>query len=747
MNIKQLFSPRHSSLRADFDISRFTEELDKSKDAVGSFINSGRGLVGSVGVESFDALPQETVGAFHELFEQVQDDLQNFGFENYNADRGADAGRVSENQIAAMSLAAIASGDEVRYKKALRSMTVAPQSSDANTFVMKPTVDGPYGSMPVLSESKGLENYNEKSQRDFRVISVAYNLAAARQDAFGEALYPTVVVNPTEGGVTQNLTYAAVLKDVFHKTTGALFDTQEVNMVEAYRDPSILEDASTRLVPIVDEQGENAGVFVDEALVAPVSYDLGVGGTAQTAPLLIGKRFDLLGVSNRKQLLAGNLLDLTDTIDPALRLKNLYLATANTAAQGEPSNAQVFKFHVERMPTAVFQPALTGDSRNANLNFNTEDLVITGALRAVDGSTNPAVEELGTRGWSIRLGVSASGHISTSKGDTWINATAPEVVRMFDEEGNALDIASGDAAALLGQLGALTVVGYDLDARFTNTNRRERGQLVQTRTMQFRYAIPMHAPITLPMSTMDESGPGDVVKTLTVATNIRNSNNAVIRLLNYLAQLREVVGNGYDRPKFGAVEGAMSIMIRPTYRYHNLDLEAAIDTVKSSERWKDVTETILNTIKSMLFPAYRESNIEAAFQTITGNADERPKFIIACDKEIANYMMMAGDDRTLGAYLKYDIVSTNNDKFDGKIVVVPTRDKPVENDILNFGQFYYVPTIIADLPISRNGQISREIAAVPFNLHVNNIPFAIELDVSGLKEVMGTSRFNAKIGG
>ena len=335
------------------------------------------------------------------------------------------------------------------------------------------------------------------------------------------------------------------------------------------------------------------------------------------------------------------------------------------------------------------------------------------------------------------------GSVSLSKGDTWINATPVVIEDIFDDAGQKLDKSAGDAKTVADAFGDMTVLGYDLDARFTNSNRRERGQLVQTRTLQFRYPIPMHSPITLPMSTMDESGPGDVVKTLTVATNIRNSNNAVTRLLNYLAQLREVVRSGYDRPKFGAVEGALSAMIRPTYRSGTLDLEQAIDTVRSKDRWEDVCETILNTIKSLLFPAYRDSNIEAAFQTVTGNADERPKFIIATDKEIAHYLMRVGDDRTLGSYLKYDIVSTNNERFDGKIVIVPTRENPVENDILNFGQFYYVPTIIADLPISRNGQISREIAAVPFNLHVNNIPFAIEIDVVGLDKVMGSSQYNS----
>ena len=735
-NLKKIFARRHDATKQEFDLGAFTASLEAQSDAVGSPLAGSKELASRVSIEAFGDLGGEEAQSCHDLYASMADALEREGFESFNTRRGADAGRISENQVMAATLASIGGNNETTYKRALRSMTTTPASNSPNTINISPMTEGPFGQLQVIPNGVGLENYNEKAQRDFRVISVAYNLAAARQDAFGEAIYPTVVVNPTEGGVTQNLTYAAVLKDVFHEVTGALFDTREVNMVEAFRDPSILEDASTKLVPVIDDAGKNDRVFVDPAIIAPKDMDLEKGGTVKTAPLKIGEKFDLIGVSNRQQLIAGNLLDVSDTIDPAMRLKNLYIRTGG-------ATPKVIRFTVERMPTAVFQPSLTNDTRLAQLNFTTEDLVVSANTHAIDGSTNAAIDEVANRNWTLRLSVNASGTVSLSKGDAWIHATPVVVERVLDEEGDARDKSAGDAKAVIDAFGDMTVVGYDLDARFTNTNRRERGQLIQTRTLQFRYPIPMHSPITLPMSTMDESGPGDVVKTLTVATNIRNSNNAVTRLLNYLSQLREVVTSGYDRPKFGAVEGALSAMIRPTYRSGTLDLEAAIDTVRSKDRWEDVCQTILNTIKSMLFPAYRDSNIEAAFQTVTGNADERPKFIIATDKEIAHYLMLKGDDRTLGSYLKYDIVSTNNERFDGKIVIIPTRENPVENDILNFGQFYYVPTIIADLPISRNGQTSREIAAVPFNLHVNNIPFAIELDVVGLDKVMGSSQYNS----
>lgn len=729
IELKSLFSTRHSTVKKPFDLAAFTTSLESMQGAQSSVLMAAT-QIGTVSFESFGDIDHDKQAAYQDLYSTLAEQLQSEGFESFNQSRGDDAARVEDNQVLAATVASIGVSNEGHYKNALKRSSVAVQSNDPNVVNVNPMMDGPHGSVPVLAD--GLENYNEKSQRDFRVISVAYNLAAARQDAFGEAIYPTVVVNPTEGGVTQNVTYAAVMQDVFHETTGALFDTREVNMVEAFRDPTVLEDTSTRLIPVVTD--DNKDKFVADTKVAPKELKLDKGGLVSTAPLVPGKKLDLIGLSNRNQLIASNLLDLSDTIDPALKLKTIYV---------ENKEGKVMSFVVERMPTAVFQPSLQDDTRLAQLNFLTEDLVVSPSKTAVDGSVGTALSELASRGWTLRLGLAVNGYVSLSKGETSITATAVAVEHILDESGESLSTTKGSGKDIVDAFGDMKVIGYELDARFTNTNRRERGQLIQTRTKQFRYPIPMHSPITLPMSTMDENGPGDVVKTLTVATNTRNSIAAVTRLLNYLAQLREVVSAGNNRPKFGAVEGALSVMMRPTYRHVSLDLRDAIDTIRSKDRWEDCCSVILNTIKSELFPAVRESNIEAAFQTITGNADEKPKFIIATDKEIANYLMVKGDDRTLGAQYKYDIVSTNNRRFDGKIVVIPTRENPVENDILNFGQFYYVPTIVADLPISRNGQISREIAAVPFNLHVNNIPFAIEIDVAGLRDVMGQSMYNS----
>lgn len=728
VNLKKSFISKSGSVNQTFDIAETTTAMENASDL-------DPALHSSVGFEDFGTGNAEQITQCQEMYKQMDTFFRNpeLGFEHFTDEsRGAgDVTRVNENAVLAATVANMGYTNEQSYRKACAAMTTVPASSDKNVITVKPQFAGPFGDIGATSVAT--ENYNEKSQRDFRVVSAMYNLSAARQDAFGEAAYKTVVVNPTEGGVTQNLTYVAVMQDKFHETTGALLDNGEVNMVEAFRDPSILEDKSNLLYPAVKADDSNIGVF--STLVTPKDVVDDHGITLKTAPLKMNAgKFNLIGVSNFAMLKQSNLLDTTDTIDPAIRLKHVYVKVGDS---------QVVRFMTERLPTAVFTPALVGDTRMANLNFTSEELILTANSKTLDGTANAALTQIADADWTVHLSIDVSGSVWTSKGDTSMMASPAKVVRVIDSDGASLALTDTNVAAMITALGEMLIDSYDLEARFTNTNRRKRGQLIQSRTYQFRYPIPMLSPITCLTSTMDDSGAGEVVRALTVGVNVRNSANAVTRLLNYLAQLRDVTDGGevLVKPAFNRIEGALSIMMRPTYRYQALDMTQAVDTVRGKDRFEDICATILNVARSMLYTAYRDSNIEAAFRAVTGNADEKPKFIILTDQEIGNYLMTKGDPRALGAEFEFDVVTTNNINFDGKLVIIPTRKNGKEEDILNWGQFYYVPTIIADLPIARNGQISREICAVPFNLHVNNIPFAIEIDITGLDVVMATKNF------
>lgn len=727
--LKRLFISQ-SVENTPFDIANVATAMDKEKSLAGSSV--------SVSVEDFGSTDGEVAGNLQEMYRQMSsflnDGENHLGFESFgdNIGNANERSRVVENSVLAMTLANIGSEDELGYRRACAKMMEVPETTAKNVITVKPQFDGPFGS--ISATQVATENYNEKASRDFRVVSAAYNLAASRQDAFGEAAYRTVVVNPTEGGITQNLTYVAVMQDRHHETTGALLDNGEVNMVEAYRDPSILEDKSNRLFPVVKADDSNKQIFSTRIAAKKVRDDHGID--LMTAPIRVNQgKFNLIGVSNFALLRQSELLDISDTIDPAMRLAEINLVVGG--------GDQVVRFMTERLPTAVFTPSYVDDTRKIVLNFSSEELILSGESATIDRTENAALKQIADNGWQVFLAMDVSANISTSRGDSSVMAHPATVTRVIDSTGAVLSMDDSNVKALIDELGDLEIDSVQFDARFTNTNRRRRGQLIQTRTYQFRYPIPMLSPITCPMDTLTDHGVGEVVKALTVAANIRNSANAVTRTLNYLAQLRDVTANGTAmvKPAFNRVEGALSIMMRPTYRYARLNMADAVDTIRGQDRFEDICATILNVARSLLYPAIRESNIKAAFRAVTGNADEKPKFIILTDEEIGNYLMTKGDPRALGSEIEFEVVTTNNKEFDGKFVMIPTRKGGKEEDILNWGQFYYVPTIVADLPISRFGQISREICAIPFNLHVNNIPFAIEIDIEGLSEVMSTASF------
>lgn len=725
MTLTELFSQAAGESKNVFSAGSFIDRLNMEETQnTGVMASTGYGSK-IIAMESLDTLEEAPRDSLSGVFASLKETLYDTAFESYAQDCGISPKVATDMQTAAGFIAIALEGNDggSAYRQALRTVSERAGSLRENEFTIDHQFAGPHGVIPVISN----ENYDEKPSRGYRTLSVAYNLNAARQDPWGEGFYQTFVVNPTEGGVVQELQYTVVMQDAKHKKDGTIYDAKEINLVEAYRDPSILDDSVTRLVPVVNEQAV-ASAFVSSSLVAP--YEVTDGrGTFKTAPIAVGKRFDLLALGNHDTSANTNIMDISDTLDPSMSLAAIYVKVGT----------KVIKLITDRLPRAKFQPALVADSRDINLNFESPSLVLTNKTKAVDGTAVPALATLADDE-TLYIYASMNGTISTSKGNG--NITAGELLpsALYAQDGQERNLLSGTGLEVSTAFKDAEIVGFDLDARLTNKNRRERGQLLQTRLYRFRHPIPMSSPITHISSTLDPINQGAVVNALTVATNIRNSNNAVTTQLNYAEQLKAIVGTGSPRLRPGEIEGALSLMMRPTYRYQKIHVPDYVDTIRGKDRFDDISQTLINIIKAELFPAYRDSNIENAFRAISGNPDERPKFIIGCDMEIANYLMTSGDVRTLGAYLEYDIVVTNNEKFDGKIMVVATRKNAQPGDILCNGQFFYISSIVADLSFNRNDSVNREIAVIPYNLHVNNIPFLLEFDVTGLKAAAAEGR-------
>ncbi|MFO5736209.1 hypothetical protein, partial [Klebsiella pneumoniae] len=134
-------------------------------------------------------------------------------------------------------------------------------------------------------------------------------------------------------------------------------------------------------------------------------------------------RLDLMGNSNANLLIQRGMLEVSDTIDPAGRLKNLFVLLGG----------KVVKFKVDRLPRAVFQPDLVGDTRNAVIRFDSDDLVVSGDTTFIDGSADGVINDLKTAKLSLRLSVGFGGTISLSKADSKIDATNTYIDKGLNE--------------------------------------------------------------------------------------------------------------------------------------------------------------------------------------------------------------------------------------------------------------------------------------------------------------------------
>jgi hypothetical protein len=168
-------------------------------------------------------------------------------------------------------------------------------------------------------------------------------------------------------------------------------------------------------------------------------------------------------------------------------------------------------------------------------------------------------------------------------------------------------------------------------------------------------------------------------------------------------------------------------------------MSAIVDSLTSTSRVEDLQNAIINKIRDHAYRLYRDSEYKAAADALNGGISPVPTVIIGTDPVLARYLTVTGDLRTLGGQFDVRIVSTLDHRVSGKIFItfgVFDENRNVEPNPLNFGNMAWSPELTLVLPISRDGQISREIAVSPRFLHVSHLPIMAVLTVENVPDVL-----------
>ena len=707
------------------NVATLAKSIKQHMDAKGDSFVSPADTTNLISMESIGAPNMSTLQT---AYANVQDDLKgllsNLGFESFgDATLGTPEGREAASiGLEAGAIAALAAGNPAAYARAAYQSTA---HGGQGITVVDSMASGHAGDMDYRADAS-LESFDEVELRNHLPYSIAFNVFAARQDDFGEAFYPTTVVTPDQAGLDVTVARMTVFNEVRHAATGKAIDFGKKNLIDAAVDHTILADEATRLVPHKAVDNSNNDWFVPATAVA--SYGIVIAGiTVPTAPLLVGQEVNILGLSQYTPLMGAGVMDNTDAVDARVQLASLYLLTA----VGE----KAIKFNVKGLPRSSFVKSVEGNSREMNLVFSTRDLIIDKNTRAADGSVIASLSAIAGADYTCRLSVNVTGSLNTETGNLNVLSTAVTVVSIVDVNSNEIALDSGAGQTAKNLLQAMPIIGYDLFAARTNSNRRTRGLQLDTVTETERYTIPLGSPLSIPSTTSSNKDAADL-KALITAARLRSSNNAVTQLFAYADILAAYVRGPKRKGVVPQIPGMGRYLVEPFFERHTLDLEASINSIKSHEKSADISAVLVNAIRDAAYRAYRDSRYQAALDSLTGGTGETPTLVVGTDPVLARHLIVSGDTRTFGTAFEKAVIKTTLDKrMANKIVLTFTRmgDGP---DPLSFGSHAWIPELTSTINVSRNGATIKESMVQPRTLHVNHCPILVVIDVTNLSKVL-----------
>lgn len=625
---------------------------------------------------------------------------------------------ISVQQQSSMVAAAIAAAD-------LKSFAARGLSMEAIESA-KGVVGNAVMSDAFANRLPAMEAYDESNNRDSVVYTVAYNFLAAKQNDFGETFYPTHVVSNDNVGVTVSLRLIQVYDDIKRNVNGALARFNRKNIVKALIDSTILKNEMTRVVPVV--RPASLANFVDPALVPAAAVVL-EGESINTAPLKVGVEMDIIGLSQTDTLLAAGVMDRTDGLDRSINLQNVYIQVG----------ADVLSYNVSNLATSNFLAQPQENYKRHALNFNSHSLVVNKSKKRVDNTALVELADVVTEDLILQLKINMTGTVNIEEGGLVVYGNSIKIEKAFDAAGVELALTHAKVAPLVAKFATAVIFGYTLKAYRNNLNKRQRGQLLDTTYQNQTWTLPLRSPVSVirPPNADSQTDSGDLAS-LVAATFARTSNEAVTTLLETAALLKEFVDSRVPTSLAPDLFGVARELVEPTYIGETLDVNAVINSVSSHEKAADIQAVLAQKIRDIGSRLYRDSGFQAVIETKVAGVEGEPTILVGTDPMTARYLMVDGDTRLTGPTFNYKVVTTPDERMQGKLVIAlgyPDQTEGTLNPI-HFGYMLWSPEATIVIPQARGDQISKELTVMPRFRHITNVPVMGMVEVKNIPDVV-----------
>lgn len=603
-----------------------------------------------------------------------------------------------------------------------------------------------YGSaVPDSVRNMSNEVFDDRSLDMTVALSTVANMLAARQTEGAEALYPTYVLPPDQTGFSMSIERSLVFSEIYHDPQNSALDfyDRRKNLLEAYIVPEILGDKSHEIVPyfIPGDTANNAS-FVDTAMVAPIDVTI-QGETFKTSYYRSDVRLDLLGLGQNPAVMKTGQANTTESLDHRLVLSHVLLEI-KTATQ-----TSYVPVETELSVGAQFYPAVEGQQRQVTLNFRVRDIVLSATTKDVAGVQAAALSGLAGN-QRVYLATTISGEAGLDAGVVTVAATKPQIVAVGELTGtgsSAVLAAAGDATldAVKAGFVSINVVGYKLKALRSNVARRDVGIMATSERIKEIHIVPLGAPQTVRTPAIDINTSSDL-NTLGTMVQVRNTLQAWTQLREFerqLASTADSLKKNLPLPSLRAI--GRYYLHRPWYEYLQVDLTQRVVSQNSTSRIEDTQNTLMNTMRDMVLRGYYATNLQAVMDSLSASAGAKPEVTAVGNPVLISYLMRTGDTRSLGEDFKLNVHSDVNPMF----ITYDAAGNPVyplyfmftlpdakEPHPLNSGNMIFLPDMITDLQVTRDGSTFRETTFMPRTIHINHCPILFRIDVSNLSAVV-----------
>lgn len=591
------------------------------------------------------------------------------------------------------------------------------------------------------------EAFDDQAINNALYYSVAYNFAAARQDAFGEAFFPTIVVDPTQSGILVETEVISLMSEIERTLDGAP-NKKNFNkkvITKAIYDGELLDNNRNKVVPVV-VPGQNDGVFVsgytfsDETSGTPIT----------TAPLKFGNKFNILGISQTAAMLSKGTMDHTDTLDRTINLDKLFIKVSGENSNGDDVT-EMIEVPVSIFPHSNFTYATQDHWKDMKLSFNTTSIVLNGSsVKTVTGDDSEIFAVL-TSGANHKffIEVQITGNANVEYADIELFANKIKLVEVRNAAGNLVLETDPEYVDYKTVFDTLELAGYTLEAYRTNSNLRTNGQLVTNDKFQQIYNVPLRSGFSVFLPATNANGKelsADSLATLISYSGIKVNLAAVRKLTEFASTLKIVTNNGVNKEVELDTIGRHHVY--PYYNEITFGLSKYVDSLRSNDREEDIRAAIITNIKNEAIKMGIESNYNIVYDIMRGNLGGKKTIVVGTDPRIEQYLTKDGNNKIeISSTLDAIIVSSNNPALTGSMYITFSIFDDQRNTAVNplsFGAHLWRPTIATDIVVTQGGSTRRAINTVPSFLHVVSLPIVSKFNVSDIDEVLGKVSVNTK---